>query len=38
MNAMFSKLVVDHLEIFIDDFSAFGLSFETFLSNLTKVL
>ena len=38
MNAMFSNLVGDCLEVFMDDFSVFGSSFELCLSNLIKVL
>ena len=38
MNAMFSNLVGDCLEIFMDDFSVFGSSFDLCLANLTKVL
>ena len=38
MNAMFSDLVGDCLEIFMDDFSVFGSSFDLCLANLTKVL
>ena len=38
MNALFSDLLGDCLEIFMDDFSVFGDDFQSFLSNLTKVL
>ena len=38
MNAMFSELVGDCLEIFMDDFSIFGSSFESCLSHLTRIL
>ena len=38
MNAMFSELVGDCLEIFMDDFSIFGSSFESCLSRLTRIL
>ena len=37
-NAMFSELVGDCLEIFMDDFSIFGSSFESCLSRLTRIL
>ena len=38
MMAIFSDMVGDALEIFMDDFSIFGSSFETCLSQLEKVL
>ena len=38
MNALFSDLVGKCLEIFMDDFSVFGESFENCLPNLTNVL
>ena len=38
MNALFSDLLGDCLKIFMDDFSVFGDDFQSFLSNLTKVL
>ena len=38
MNAMFSELVGDCLEIFMDDFSIFSSSFESCLSHLTCIL
>ena len=38
MNAMFLELVGDCLEIFMDDFSIFGSSFESCLSHLTRIL
>ncbi|CAA6675776.1 unnamed protein product [Spirodela intermedia] len=38
MTTMFSNLVNDCLEIFMDDFSIFGSSFNDCLSNLSKVL
>ena len=38
MNALFSDLLGDYLEIFMDDFSVFGDDFQSCLSNLTKVL
>ena len=36
--SIFSDMVGDSLEIFMDDFSIFGTSFESCLSQLTKVL
>ena len=38
MNAMFSELVGDYLEIFMDDFLIFVSSFESCLSHLTRIL
>ena len=38
MNAMFSEFVGDCLEIFMDDFSIFGSSFDLCLSHLTCIL
>ncbi|KAL4323802.1 hypothetical protein GQ457_11G023210 [Hibiscus cannabinus] len=38
MMAIFSDMVEDFLEIFMDDFSVFGDNFDTCLSNLEKVL
>ena len=38
MMAIFSDMVEDFLEIFMDDFSVFGNSFDLCLSNLAKVL
>jgi hypothetical protein len=36
--SIFSDMVGDSLEIFMDDFSIFGTSFESCLEQLTKVL
>ena len=38
MNALFSEYIGEFLEIFMDDFSVFGVSFEECLANLGKVL
>ena len=38
MMSMFSDLGEKAMEIFMDDFSAYGLSFENFLENLEIVL
>ncbi|KAL4303456.1 hypothetical protein GQ457_10G011730 [Hibiscus cannabinus] len=38
MSAIFSDLIEDCLEIFMDDFSTFGENFDSCLSNLEKVL
>ncbi|KAK9042696.1 hypothetical protein V6N11_017761 [Hibiscus sabdariffa] len=38
MTAIFSDLNEDYLEIFVDDFSTFGEDFDSYLSNLEKVL
>jgi len=38
MVSIFSDLVEQCIEIFMDDFSVFGSSFDDCLSNLTKVL
>ncbi|XP_078433682.1 uncharacterized protein LOC144704977 [Wolffia australiana] len=38
MTAMFSDLIGNGLEVFMDDFSVFGTSFDNCLSNLEKVL
>ena len=38
MMAIFSDMVEDIIEIFMDDFSVFGNSFDTCLANLEKVL
>ena len=38
MVAIFSEFIEKGLEVFMDDFSVHGLSFENFLKNLTKVL
>ena len=38
MNALFSDYISDFLEIFIDDFFVFGISFYECLTNLEKVL
>ncbi|PKA45840.1 hypothetical protein AXF42_Ash021653 [Apostasia shenzhenica] len=38
MLAIFSDLVEYYIEVFIDDFSVFGNSFDHYLENLTKVL
>ena len=38
MMSFFSKIVGDFLELFMDDFSIFGTTFENYLENLTKVL
>ena len=36
--SMFSDLVEEVMEIFMDDFSVYGSSFESFLENLAIVL
>ena len=38
MTAIFSDLVEEIMEVFMDDFSVFGDSFEGYLNNLEKVL
>ncbi|XP_065882260.1 uncharacterized protein [Euphorbia lathyris] len=38
MTAIFSEMIEDFMEVFMDDFSVFGSSFEICLSNLDKVL
>ena len=38
MISLFSEMIGDFLEVFMDDFSVFGSSFDTCLGNLTKVL
>ena len=38
MMAIFSDMVEKFLEVFMDDFSVFGPSFEECLRNLTRVL
>ena len=38
MMSIFSNMVEDFIEIFMDDFSVFGSSFDTFLHNLDLVL
>ncbi|MGG6712814.1 UNVERIFIED_CONTAM: hypothetical protein ITH36_24630, partial [Salmonella enterica subsp. enterica serovar Weltevreden] len=38
MIAIFSDMIEKSLEIFMDDFSIFGDSFESFLNNLNDVL
>jgi len=37
MISIFSDLVEHYIEIFMDDFSTFGSSFDDWLSNLRKV-
>ena len=38
MNALFSDYIGEFLEVFMDDFSVFGISFDECLTNLEKVL
>ena len=38
MNALFSDFIGEFLEIFMDDFSVFGVSFDNCLTNLEQVL
>ena len=38
MNAVFSEFIGEYLEIFLDDFSFFGISFDNCLTNLEQVL
>ena len=38
MMAIFSDIIEDVMEIFMDDFSIFGKSFDHYLENLKKVL
>ena len=38
MNALFSDFIGEFLEIFMDDFSVFGLSFDKCLTSLEQVL
>ena len=38
MMAIFSDMVGEFLKIFMDDFSIFGDSFDTYLDNLTRIL
>ena len=38
MMSMFSNLVEEAMEIFMDDFSIYGSSFDNFLKNLETVL
>ena len=38
MNALFSDFIREFLEIFMDDFSVFGISFDNCLTNLEHVL
>ena len=38
MLAIFSEMVGEYLEVFMDDFSVFGNSFDHCLSNLEKIL
>ncbi|MCI49054.1 hypothetical protein A2U01_0070297, partial [Trifolium medium] len=38
MLAIFSDMMEDTMEVFMDDFSVFGKSFDSCLSNLQKVL
>ena len=38
MMSMFSDLVEEAMEIFMDDFSIYGSSFEKFLKNLETIL
>jgi hypothetical protein len=38
MMAIFSDLVEEHMEVFMDDFSIYGKTFEDCVANLNKVL
>ncbi|GKG09926.1 RNA-directed DNA polymerase, partial [Tanacetum coccineum] len=38
MTTIFHELIEDNVEVFIDDFSVFGSSFDHFLKNLEKML
>jgi len=38
MMAIFSNLIENIMEVFMDDFSAYGKDFDQFLENLEKVL
>jgi hypothetical protein len=38
MMAIFSDLVEKHMEVFMDDFSIYGKTFEDCVANLNKVL
>ena len=38
MLSIFDDMVEDFMEVFMDDFSVFGNSFEDYLANLKKVL
>ena len=38
MKAIFSDFLGDSLEVFMDDFSVFGIDFESYLAHLTKIL
>ena len=38
MNALFSEYIGVFLEIFMDDFSVFGMSFDECLTNLEQLL
>ena len=38
MTSIFADMLEKHMEVFMDDFSVFRLSFENFLKNLSLVL